>query len=72
MAAIESTPVCGVAIRNEADAPREAPLRLMEIAVGSTPQEQSGNGTPSNAALSAGFQPLPDRWRAIAARGTNT
>ena len=50
VATIESTPVWGVAIRNEATAPFEAPSRRSDMAVGITPQEQSGSGTPNRAA----------------------
>jgi hypothetical protein len=50
VARMESIPVCGVAIRNEAIAPFEAFSFLSPIAVGITPHEQSGRGTPSNAA----------------------
>ena len=52
VASIESIPVCGVAIRNEATAPLEARSFLSPIAVGITPQEQSGSGIPTKAAYS--------------------
>ena len=51
VATIESTPVCGVAIRNDTTAPFEAPSFRSDIAVGMTPHEQSGSGMPSSAAL---------------------
>ena len=43
-------PVCGVAMRNEAMAPFEAFSFLSPIAVGMTPHEHSGKGTPNSAA----------------------
>ena len=49
---MESMPVCGVAIRNEATAPFDAPSFFNPTAVGMTPHEQSGNGTPRKAAHS--------------------
>jgi hypothetical protein len=52
VAKIESTPVCGVEIRNETVAPRDAPSRLSEAAVGITPHEHSGRGIPNSAAQS--------------------
>lgn len=51
VAIMESTPVCGVAIRNEATAPLEAPSLRMDMAVGITPQEHKGKGMPISAAL---------------------
>jgi len=65
VAAIESTPVWGVAIRNEVVAPREAPRRFSDTAVGNTPHEHNGNGIPNRAAFTTGFHPCPERWRAI-------
>ena len=50
VAIIESTPICGVEIMNETVAPREAPSFLREIAVGITPHEHKGRGTPIIAA----------------------
>ena len=50
VAMIESTPVCGVAIRNDTVAPLLAPSRLRDIAVGRTPHEHSGSGMPKRAA----------------------
>ena len=44
-----STPVCGVAIRNDTVAPLLAPSRLRPIAVGMTPHEHRGSGTPNRA-----------------------
>ena len=46
MAIILSTPVCGVEVKKEVTAPRVAPFLPSSIAVGTTPQEQSGSGTP--------------------------
>lgn len=48
---MESTPVCGVAIRKEVTAPLEAPSLRMDMAVGITPQEHRGKGMPMSAAL---------------------
>ena len=64
VASIESMPVCGVAIRKEATAPFDAPSFLSPTAVGMTPHEQSGNGTPSSAAQSTDSLLSRDRYRA--------
>ena len=48
---MESIPVCGVAMRNDVTAPFYAPSRRSDMAVGITPQEQRGRGTPKRAAL---------------------
>ena len=72
MAAIESIPVCGVAIKKEVDAAFEAPWRLRDTAVGSTPHEHSGSGMPNRAAFTTGFMPEPERWRLIVDGFTNT
>ena len=56
-----STPVWGVAMRNDVDAAREAPLRRSATAVGSTPQEHSGNGMPKAAAVATDRNPVPAR-----------
>ena len=50
VARMESMPVCGVAMRNEAMAPFEAFSLRSPMAVGMTPHEHSGRGTPSSAA----------------------
>ena len=71
VAAIESTPVCGVAMRNDVDAAFEAPWRLSDTAAGSTPHEHSGSGMPKSAALTTGFHPEPARWRLMVAGLTN-
>ena len=72
VAAMESTPVCGVAIRNAVVAPRDAPRLLSEMAVGSTPHEQSGSGIPSSAAFTTGRHPRPARWWLMVSGHTNT
>ncbi len=64
VAKMESMPVCGVAMRNEATAPFEAPSFLSPTAVGMTPHEQSGNGMPSNAAHSTESLLSRDRYLA--------
>ncbi len=46
-----STPVCGVDVRNEVTAPFEAPFFFKYIAVGTTPHEHKGSGTPMIEAL---------------------
>ena len=51
VAMMESTPVWGVAIRNETVAPFDAPSLRSDIAVGMTPHEHSGRGMPNSAAL---------------------
>ena len=48
-------------IRNEATAPFDAPSFLMPIAVGITPQEQSGSGMPKIAALKTERKSLCDK-----------
>lgn len=50
VAIIESTPVCGVAIKNAVAAPLDAPSFLSDIAVGITPHEHNGNGIPKSVA----------------------
>ena len=50
VAMMESTPVCGVAIRNDTVAPLLAPSRRRDIAVGSTPHDHRGRGMPKSAA----------------------
>ena len=58
---MESTPVCGVAMRNDIVAPFDAPSLRKDIAVGITPQEHNGNGMPNMAALSTERKLLPLR-----------
>nr|QJR98111.1 hypothetical protein Prevot99_2700 [uncultured Prevotella sp.] len=50
VAAMESTPVSGVAMRNDTVAPLLAPSLRSDMAVGMTPHEHSGNGIPSSVA----------------------
>ncbi len=50
VAAIESAPDSGVDITNEDTAPLLAPSRLSAAAIGITPQEHNGSGTPIAAA----------------------
>lgn len=47
----ESTPVCGVLMRKERQLLLLAPFFFSAMTVGTTPQEQSGMGTPIKAAL---------------------
>ena len=70
VAAMLSTPVCGVEIRKEADAALDAPFRLIPMAVGRTPHEQSGRGIPTAAALTTAFHPPEDKWRTKSSWGT--
>ena len=62
VAMMESTPVCGVAIRKEVTAPLEAPSLRMDIAVGITPQEHKGKGMPMSAALMTLEKDLRERY----------
>jgi hypothetical protein len=49
-------------MRKAVVAPLFAPCLLSDAAAGSTPQDQSGSGTPSNAALTTElYRPRP-RW----------
>ena len=59
-------------MRNETVAPRDAPSRLSDVAVGITPQEQSGSGMPNNAAQSTERKLLPASLSAYIRRGTNS
>jgi hypothetical protein len=69
---ILSTPVCGVDIRNEIEAPFEAPFLKIETPVGITPQEHKGKGIPIRAALSTDLiLELPSK-RFILPSGKNT
>lgn len=56
---IESTPVSGVATKNEDVADVEAPLLLNSVATGITPQEHKGKGAPINAAFIIADLPWP-------------
>ena len=60
--AIESTPVSGVEIRKESVAPFEAPFFLKDMAVGITPHEQSGKGTPNKAAVKTDLKPFLPKY----------
>ena len=53
---MESTPVCGVAIKKETTAPLEAPSLYKAMAVGITPQEHSGKGMPNKVAYKTDTQ----------------
>ena len=65
MTAMESMPDSGVEIKNAVVAPWVAPCLRSDTAAGSTPQLQSGTGTPIRAALNTDEKrPLP-RWRAM-------
>ena len=68
---IESTPVCGVAIKNEITAPLEAPPLYRAIAVGITPQEHKGSGMPNNVAYKTEAQLFLDKYLANKCCGTN-
>ena len=50
VAMMESMPICGVEIINATVAPLDAPSFLNDIAVGMTPHEHKGSGTPISAA----------------------
>ena len=56
-----STPICGVAMKNAPVAPLPAPSSRKAVAMGITPQEQTGNGIPTRTALSTAVKPLPPR-----------
>ena len=56
---MESTPVSGVATKNEAVAASDAPLLCNSLTTGITPQEHKGNGAPIKAALIIDLDPLP-------------
>ncbi len=62
VAAMESTPVCGVAMRNDTVAPRDAPSRRSPMAVGTTPHEHSGSGMPKSAAFTTEPNVGGARW----------
>ena len=70
--AIESTPVSGVAMRNATVAPLLAPCRTSPSAVGSTPQEQRGTGTPMIDAQSTDLTRPVARKRRKTRDGTRT
>jgi hypothetical protein len=60
-----------VETRKDIDAALEVPFRRMAIAVGNTPHEHKGKGTPIAAALITDFQPVPDKWYASVRCGMN-
>ena len=57
----ESTPVCGVLIKNPTVAPSLAPCFFKPKPVGITPHEQSGNGTPNTTARATPQRPVSCR-----------
>jgi hypothetical protein len=67
---MESTPVCGVLIMKEVVAPGDAPALRKPSAVGMTPQEHSGSGTPSSDARTVLARSGRLRRLWIAAAGT--
>ena len=69
---IESTPVCGVAIRKEITEPFDAPSLCNAIAVGITPQEHNGNGIPNNVAYKTDVQLFFDKYFEKSCCGTRT
>ncbi len=72
VARIESTPVCGVEIRNPAVAPRPAPCRRSPVEIGITPHEQIGSGTPTSTARSTPAIPVcPPSHRITSPRGSH-
>ena len=58
---IESTPVCGVLIRNPIQAPSLAPSFFRPRPAGITPQEHNGKGTPIATAWSTPAGPRSRR-----------
>ena len=62
VAIMESTPVCGVAIRNDVAAPFDAPSLRSDIAVGITPHEHSGSGIPNSVAFTTDLKFGFDRY----------
>ena len=71
VAAMESTPVWGVAMRNDTVAPCDAPSRRSPMAVGTTPHEHSGSGMPNRAAFTTEPNVGGARWARYTAGGTN-
>ena len=66
-------PVCGVEMRNAAVAPFPAPLRRSPVAIGRTPHEQIGSGTPTSTARRIPEKPeLPPMTRFTHALGIHT
>lgn len=63
VAMMESTPVCGVAIKKDRVAPLEAPSLRSDMAVGITPQEHSGRGIPKRDALKTERNDFSPKYR---------
>ena len=63
VAAMLSTPVCGVEGRNASDAALLAPCLRNDVVTGITLHEHSGSGTPNSDALNTGHNPRPPRCR---------
>lgn len=59
VARMESTPVCGVEIRNETVPPFDAPFLKNAVPVGITPQEHNGKGIPKIDANTDDLNGLP-------------
>ena len=57
-------------MKKEVNAARDAPLRRMEMAAGSTPQEHNGKGMLTAADFITDRQPVPAKWRANVFWGT--
>lgn len=57
-------------MKKEVNAARDAPLRRMEMAAGSTPQEHNSKGMPTAADFITDRQPVPAKWRANVFWGT--
>jgi len=69
---IESTPVCGVLIKNPTAAPLDAPSFRNPSAAGITPHEHNGNGTPTATALNTPDHNPPPRCRRTNPTGKST
>ena len=70
---MESTPVCGVEMRRAAVGPFPAPCLRSPAAIGSTPHEQIGSGTPIATARRMPPKPeLPPIMRLTQLRGIQT
>ena len=57
-----STPVWGVDIKNDVEAPLLAPCFLKNAVTGITPQEQRGNGIPKTAAVNIEEYDFPPKY----------
>ena len=69
---IESTPDSGVVVRKERLAGSLAFLRRSSTAIGTTPQLQIGNGTPTSAAFTTPESPGRPSQRSIQREGMST